>query len=450
MTEDEKKEVAVFRYGIIADFVGATRLDRGERETLLQDKCARKWSIPHSRRTHVSRSTIVRWIAAYHAGRDRLEALLPQDRTDQGCVRAIDDETGLAILRLRQELPKIPVPELNRILHQRQLVAGGHTISQTTLYRFLHQHQLMHKEAPKGCDRRKFEAELPNDMWQSDVMHGPHVTIGQKQRKSYLIAFIDDHSRLIPHAQFYPSEALAPFMEAFQSALGKRGLPRKLYVDNGSAYRSRGLQYTSAALGIALIHAKPYQPQGKGKIERFFRTVRTQFLPAFTGTTIEQINVAFEEWLEQTYHQRRHGSTGATPLRRFTTKMHCLRSAPENLLDYFRKAVRRRVNKDRSVVVDKRLFEAPVELIGKQIELLFHEQTPEQVEALYSGKSYGALQQIDLHVNSRVKRDKNGQIELSHKAEQKHPGQKNRPANKNKLVTPPSEPPRGGQLWETR
>ncbi len=445
MTEDEKKEIAVFRYGIIADFVGATRLDRGEREALLQEKCARKWSIPHSPRTHISRSTIVRWIQTYHQGRCKLEALIPQDRSDQGHVRAIDEETGLAILQLRQELPKIPVPELNRILHQRQLVTGGRTVSQTTLYRFLHQHQLMHKEAPKACDRRKFEAELPNDLWQSDVMHGPHLTIGQKQRKSYLIAFIDDHSRLIPHARFYPSEALAPFMEAFQSALGQRGLPRKLYVDNGSAFRSRGLQYTSAALGIALIHAKPYQPQGKGKIERFFRTVRTQFLPAFTGTTLEQINVAFEEWLEQTYHQRRHSSTGETPLRRFTTQMHCLRSAPENLLDYFRKAVRRRVNKDRSVVVDKRLFEAPVELIGQRVELLFHEQTPEQVEILCHGTSYGALQQIDLHVNSRVKRDKNGQIEFSHKADPKYPGQKNRPTNKEKLETP-----RGGQLWETR
>jgi hypothetical protein len=271
----------------------------------------------------------------------------------------------------------------------------------------------MGQEPTQITDRRKFEAELPNDMWQSDVMHGPRLTYDGKQRKSYLIAFIDDHSRLIPHARFYLSEALAPFMEAFQAALGKRGLPRKLYVDNGAAFRSRGLEYTCAALGIALIHAKPYQPQGKGKIERFFRTVRTQFLPSFTGQSLEQINVEFEQWLEQTYHQRRHGSTGQTPRQRFTTKMHCLRASPDNLLDYFRKAVRRRVNKDRSVVVDKRLFEAPVDLIGKRVELLYHEQSPEKVEIRFSGQSYGFLNQIDLHVNSRVKRDKNGQVELT-------------------------------------
>ena len=425
MTKEQKKEVAVFRYGIIADFVGATRLDRGEREALLREKCDRKWLIPFSPRTRISRSTMIRWIQKYNEGGRRLESLYPQDRNDQGQVRAIDEETGLALLELRRQLPKTPVPELTRILHQRQLVAGGRSISQTSVYRFLHQHNLMRQGAAAPIDRRKFEAELPNDLWQSDIMHGPQVQCGDKRRKSYLIAFIDDHSRLIPHAAFYPSEALAPFMVAFQVALGKRGLPRKLYVDNGSAFRSKNLAHTCAALGIALIHAKPYQPQGKGKIERFFKTVRTQFLPTFSGHSLEQINAAFDVWLEETYHQRRHSSTGQTPLQRFTARMQCLRAAPEGLLDYFRKTVRRRVNKDRSVVVDKRLFEAPVDLIGKRVELLYHEQSPEQVEIYASGKSYGLLQQIDLQVNSRVKRDKNGQIELTG-----------------------AQIPMGGRLWE--
>jgi transposase InsO family protein len=412
MTEEQKKEVAVFRYGIIAEFVGATRLDRGERETLLRRKCARKWRIPFSGRTRLSRSTILRWVHRYNEAGSRLEALYPLDRTDQGRVRALDEETSLALLELRRQLPRMPVPELIRLMHRRQLATAGTHLSQSTVYRFFHQHGLMGKELATPVDRRKFEAELPNDLWQSDIMHGPLLLGGDKRRKSYLIAFLDDHSRLIPHGRFYPSEALAPFLEAFEIALRKRGLPRKLYVDNGSAYRSRQLEYTAAALGIALIHAKPYQPQGKGKIERFFKTVRTQFLPGFAGGTIEEINAAFERWLEEEYHQRIHSATGQSPLKRFTAKMQCLRPIPENLKDYFRKTVRRRVNKDRSVVVERRLFEAPVELIGKRVEILYHEHSPEQVEIRCAGQSYGLLRQIDLHVNSRVKRDKNGQIEL--------------------------------------
>ena len=148
-------------------------------------------------------------------------------------------------------------------------------------------------------------------------------------------------------------------------------------------------------------------------------------LPTFSGHSLEQINTAFDIWLEATYHQRRHSSTGQTPLQRFTAKMQCLRAAPEGLLDYFRKTVRRRVNKDRSVVVERRLFEAPVDLIGKRVELRYHEQSPEQVEIYLSGQSYGLLQQLDLHVNSRVKRDKNGQIELTG-----------------------AQIPQGGRLWE--
>ena len=412
MTEQQKKDVAVFRYGLIAEFVGATRLDRGERETLLREKCARKWQIPHSGRTRVSRSTLIRWITRYQEQGQKLEALYPQDRNDQGQARAIDEETGLALIALRRELRKMPVPELTRILHQRQLVNGGGTISLSSVYRFLRQHQLMASDAAPPTDRRKFEAELPNDLWQSDILHGPVLDCGGKRRKCYLIAFIDDHSRLIPHAQFYPSEALVPFMDAFFQALSKRGCPRKLYVDNGSAYRSRQLEYTTAALGIALIHAKPYQPQGKGKIERFLRTVRTQFLPGFKGHSLEAINRAFGDWLEGQYHQRSHGSTGQTPRKRFAAGLHCLRSAPENLSDYFRKTVYRRVNKDRSIVIDKRLFEGPVALIGQRVELLYHERTQEQVEVRFQGQSYGLLTPIDLHVNARIKRDKNGQIEL--------------------------------------
>jgi transposase InsO family protein len=130
--------------------------------------------------------------------------------------------------------------------------------------------RLMSQKTPDCSDRRIFEAESPNDLWQSDVMHGPVLFCGGKQRKSYLIAFIDDHSRLIPHARFYPSEGLASLMDCFSQALRKRGLPRKLYVDNGSAFRSRQLEFTTASLAIALIHAA-IPAAGKGENRTIFQ-----------------------------------------------------------------------------------------------------------------------------------------------------------------------------------
>ena len=165
--------------------------------------------------------------------------------------------------------------------------------------------------------------------------------------------------------------------------------------------------HTTASLGIALIHARPYKPQGKGKIERFFKTVRSGFLPRFTGTTLEDINQSFDEWLAKSYNGRKHSATGQTPLVRFTDGLECVRSTPDDVKDHFRKIVLRKVNKDRTIILDKHLYEGPVELIGKKVELLYHEDDYDRVELKYKQKSYGFLRMVDLNVNCRVKRDKN-------------------------------------------
>lgn len=411
MDLDKKQQIATFRFGVIHDLVGNVELDPGEQEKLLRHKCERKWVIPFSDKTRITRSTIMRWVKLYKDSGGKLESLSNQDRSDSGSTRAIDEETGLALIRLRQELPKAPVIRVIREMNKRTLVAPGVVLDRTTVYRFLKRNGLMQKNQCVPQDRRRFEAELPNDLWQSDVMHGPIVEHEGKRRKTYLIAFIDDHSRLLPHAEFYLSETVKSFLNAFQQALLKRGLPRKLYTDNGSAFRSHHLEHTAASLGIALVHAKPYKPQGKGKIERFFRTVRSDFLSGFKGATLDEINECLGLWLSEVYHQRKHSSTGQTPFARFTSKMECLRQAPADLTDHFRKTARRTVCKDRTISFDGRAFEAPVALIGKKVELLFHEDEPERVEIRMSGQSYGFATPLDVHVNCRVKRDKYSNLE---------------------------------------
>jgi len=231
------------------------------------------------------------------------------------------------------------------------------------------------------------------------------VVVDDKKRKSYLIAFLDDHSRLITQARFLLSENLASFLTVYRAALTMRGLPRKLYVDNGSAFRSRHLEKVCACLGIAITHTPPYTPQGRGKIERFFRTVRSQLLANFTGETLEDLNQALEDWIGQTYHRRPHSSTGQSPLERFASHLELIRKPPVDLDDHFRKEVRRRVNKDRSVSIDGRSFEAPTRLIGEQVSLLFHEETPHKVEIVLHGEPQGFLVPLDPHINARVGRD---------------------------------------------
>lgn len=237
----------------------------------------------------------------------------------------------MSLISVRKEMPTATAPLLVETMEKREIVAPGTKLNLSTVYRFLHQHNLMKVNSAQTEDRRKFEAELPNDLWQSDVMHGPLIASGERMKKSYLIALLDDHSRLITHGEFYLSESILSYVDALENALLKRGLPRKLYVDNGPAFRSLHLEHIAASLGIALIHARPYKPQGKGKIERFFRTVRGDFLTGFRGKTLDDLNMAFDAWLTDVYHARKHTAIGQSPFERFTSNMPCLRAAPVDL-----------------------------------------------------------------------------------------------------------------------
>jgi putative transposase len=424
MNEEQKQEVAVFRFGVISDFVGPVHLERGEQKRLLREKCDRKWSIPYSQRTRLTKSTLLRWIKRYKESNGNLKSLFPVDRSDRGASRGIDEETALALLHFRKQMPTSTVPHLVKMMQKRSLIPHGTRLSLTTVYRFLHRNQLMDLAKGQVQDRRKFEAELPNDLWQSDSMHGPQVEVDGRMRKTYLFAFLDDHSRLIPHGQFYLSEGISSYLNALEQALLKRGLPRKLYLDNGPAFRSKHLEHVTASLGIALIHSSPYKPQGRGKIERFFRTVRGQFLAGFAGKTLPELNEAFDLWLLELYHQRVHSATGQTPFARFTKTMECLRAAPKDLRDHFRIHARRRVATDRTITLNGKLYEAPIPLIGKQVLLLYHEDQPAYVEVWFNQQSYGFLTPLDLHINARVKRDKNSgtDVQVAEKGPRYHGG----------------------------
>lgn len=406
MEKEQKMQIATFRFGVISDFVGGARLSRGERERLLQEKSERSWDIPHSGRTRISRTTILDWVRKYERGGRRIEALFPKDRKDRGNSRVLDEEAVLMLRKVRQEMPTAPVIRLIEEMKSRGWIEKGDRLNPSTVYRFLKGQGLMSPLEPTPQDRRRFEAEFPNDLWQSDSMHGPTVLEGGRQRKTFLFAFLDDHSRLIPHAQFYLTERLDNYLDALRQALLKRGLPRKLYVDNGPAFRSQHLAQITASLGIALIHSRPYQPQGRGKVERWFLTVRSQFLASPVPQDLEKLNRALQSWIDSAYHLRGHSTTGQSPLQRFTAHLECLRPTPSNLEDYFRKRARRQVEKDRSVSLNGRLYEAPVPLIGKSVTLLYHDHDPARIEVLFEERSFGFLQPLDLRVNARIRRRK--------------------------------------------
>jgi len=171
MDEETRRQVAIFRFGVIHDFVGGVRLDHGERERLVKQKAGRKYEIPFSPKTRLSRSTILRWVSLYQQGGGRLKSLYPGGRSDEGKSRAMDEETACALIGLRKELPRATVSFLIHQMEKRGLATPGAPLSPTTVWRFLNRQGLMHLGERSPEDRRKFEAELPNDIWQSDSMH---------------------------------------------------------------------------------------------------------------------------------------------------------------------------------------------------------------------------------------------------------------------------------------
>jgi hypothetical protein len=140
MTEDEKQQVAVFRFAVISDFVNASQLNRAQRRLLLADKCARKWHIPCSTKTRLSKGSILRWIKLYTDSNGKLQSLYPKARSDKGKSRALDEDTSLSLINLRREMPSATVAHLIATMNQRKLVTAGIDLYPSTVYRFLHQH----------------------------------------------------------------------------------------------------------------------------------------------------------------------------------------------------------------------------------------------------------------------------------------------------------------------
>jgi putative transposase len=402
MDEDAKKTIAVFRFGVISDLVGR-KLSRGEKELILREKSSSRWEIPFSTRSHISRSTILSWMRAYEKGGRRLESLMPDERADKGKSRVMDEEAIAALVSLKKDRMGVSLPVILKEARARGMLPALYMVSYATIYRIFKKHGL--SDAGHAYpDRRRFESELPNDIWQSDALHGPRVLHDGKMKKSYLFAFIDDMSRLVPHGEFYLNERIDCYIDALAKALSRRGLPRKLSVDNGPAFSTQVLRHAMASLGIALVHSRPYEPEGRGKVERFFRTVRGQLLSTIPdGLSLQELNKRLREWIDE-YHLREHGSTSEAPLSRYAKHLHCVREAPKDLMDYFRKRVTRKVDKDRTVSLDGRLYEAPVAMIGLTVTLLYHESDPARVELFSNGASQGMLVPLDVNINARVKR----------------------------------------------
>ena len=265
--QDEKlhREIALFRFRIIADLVQLPPGSPGI-GAKLHAKAEEDYAIPGTHRTRVASETMRDWLQLYRRG--GFDALYPKPRADRGQPRRLPPEVAELLVAIKSEHLTWSVRQVIQSARDSNQLPNGVHLPASTVHRLLTREGLMLKrtDEPLGVDRRRFTYQYAGELWMSDVMHGPTVGDGRQRHKSYLIAFIDDATRVIPYAAFARAENTVAFLPVLKQALIRRGIPHPLFVDNGANYRSQQLAVVCAKLGIALIHARPYQPAGKGKI----------------------------------------------------------------------------------------------------------------------------------------------------------------------------------------
>jgi transposase InsO family protein len=413
MVLDEKgrEAIALFRYGLIADCVHRQEGERGL-YALLHEKAARSYEIPGSRRSRVAAETIRDWLRAYRHG--GFEALRPRPRGDLGQTRAIPQEVADLLCSVKEENPALSVALVIEQARRKGAIPQEQILAHATVHRLLTSQGLMDKkkDEPTSKDRLRFAYDRANELWMSDVMHGPAVFSPARKRKTYLISILDDATRVIPYAAFAFSEGISAFLPVLQQAIRRRGLTKRLYVDNGAAYRSHQLLLVCAKLGITLIHARPYQPQGKGKKERFFRTVRMQLLPLLTEAdfkSLEALNRRLWAWIEGEYHMRPHrGLEGLTPLDKWTMTAQDVH-LPDQSRDFseiFLFEEKRKVQKDRTVSLHGAVYEVEASLVGETVTLRFDPSRPGRpLDVYFKGRRMEQAKPVDAYANCFVRRD---------------------------------------------
>lgn len=356
--------------------------------------------------------SLQRWYYAYRAG--GLKSLEIHDRADKGENRAMSMEMCDALISLRKEHPALKITTLVRQLEATGVIAPD-SVSISSIYRHLQKVGLDPRTLKAsgatmlGVPTKSFECAYANQLWMTDSMHGVKIArAGQRAIKTYLLAIIDDCSRLVTHAQYYPAEKLEYFLDTLKHALLSRGIPDKLYTDNGKTFTSPHLQTICANLGIQLIHHKPYQAWSKGKIERFFLTVQSNFEQSLVFdpvSSIEDLNERFWRWLEVEYHRNVHGALdGQTPAERFAQRSENLRIIEETMdIDaLFLARTKRRVRRDATISLDSHVFEVLVALRGREVDVHYDPFGFRRVEIYLAGQFMGNATICDKELNSRT------------------------------------------------
>ncbi len=392
---DVKTDMALWRYGIISPLLHKDAGDAPSGE-LLEQASWKQYVRPDGSFISLSAETIRKWLYRYN--QCGLPGLEDKERSDKGRFQ-IPDELTSAMYIMREKHPRLTIAQILRKLAKFG-TWNGRKPSRSAIYRFVTAHNLQRDPHLKNDQiYRPFAFDHFGQLWMADFLHGPKLWVGKKKRKTYLHVILDDCSRFIVHGGFYLSETVEPLITDLMGAVRRFGLPQKFYTDNGAAYSSRHLKIICARNGMDLVHTPPYKPQGRGKVERFFRTVRDQFLCDNHFKTLYQINIEFKLWVSR-YHKAIHSSLQCSPLQKRMQVRNLCRELPPtaDIKSLFRMEKRCRVYSDGTIRFKKTKYEVPDCLPGSRVTIYY---MPWDTTYIHFGHDMKIARSLDTSANAR-------------------------------------------------
>jgi len=405
---DRAREMGYFRFSVINPLL-AHDLTRSLKDRV-DDLASRVYTLPNGAQRQFSRATIEDWLYDYRA--HGLPALIHPPRKDRGMIRAMPESVIDAIGTILKAHPSIKSSNLIRLLDEQQLRPDG-TPSDSTIYRYLR--PIRKAQKAEGKTRRAFEAPYAGALYQTDIMYGPHVRVMNakgryENRATYLIGIIDDHSRLLCHGQFFTTQELMAYIQVLEQAVSKRGIPEAIYCDNGKVFLSAQVKRIGAEIGMRVVHTAVRDAAAKGKIERFFLTVRNQFLDLTWRTEskhdLATLNHLFFAWYES-YNTREHRALDMSPMQKWLASPRHPRRLAElpDTTQIFLLETTRRVKKDGTFSLHAQRYETLSVAVGASITIRYHRFDLTRVHVYLDSQYLGIAHPLDPGSNHQTPRD---------------------------------------------
>ena len=400
--KDLARDAALWRYGLISELLHASSngITLAERLKMASE---RTWNHPSQGLIRITADTLRHWM--YRFRKNGIAALEDRRRRDHGTSQISKVLAG-QFVALRNEHPHLTTERLLDML-LREGTWNGVRPSRSAFYRLATAKSL--KRKPMGAisetgaaviqEAHAFAYDAFGQMWVADFLHGPKVRVGKQLKKTYLLAILDDATRYVVYAGFGLSEDTAALIDGLSMACRRFGIPERFYTDNGAAFRSRHLSHVAARLSMHLPHTPAYRPQGRGKVERFFRTVRDQCLSGIKTESLEALKGLFTAWLDE-YHQKVHAGIGCSPLNKRLASKRVTRMIPEvaQLDMFFGMQERRKIHRNGTLHLLGKVFDVKNALPGSVVEVHY---LPWDLSLIHVGPERIPAKPVDLSANAR-------------------------------------------------